>query len=320
MIKNIWKNTKEIIKGWLGEEVPEIKPVTVKPTESQERLNRILTSIKMQVFDIKLINFDGELYLPSVYNVYLSSDEFDRVLKSEEEDIEVASKPIAKKKKVKPEAKDLTPKSKSDTKTKKVKSEKQKLEESLKKAILQKVKDIANGARLTTRKFIITICKDGTLSSNEIVVKFFNNPEEAKQHALKVGELSRNQNETLEIPEGTTRSDAIDFTTLYYLEIWENENKIEEFPISNKQVTIGREAKETTANIKLKTNNSNIGRLHAAIKFKSKTDITVEAMHENITKVGKTVISNKKPDFPTETKLNKNDEIQIFGFKIKLRF
>jgi FHA domain len=282
MIKKLWEKTKEKLETVReqidGKKAPDIKPTTVKQTESQERLNQLLKSIEEKVFDKKIIRFENRMYLPCVYNMFLSTEHFAKLLDSE----------------------------------------KLFLQDALKKAILKQAKDIANGKKLTTRKIKVKIYEDGTLSASEIDVK----PSDNLDDTIELGNLSYNQSDkTIETPTGVTvEVDIVDFEPLYYLEVWENEKKVEEFPILKNQVTIGRDTKDNSANIRLKTEDKQISSLHTAIKFKSESDITVEAMHKNITKVGKTVISNGKTDFPTETKLNKNDEIQIFGFKIKLRF
>ena len=119
---------------------------------------------------------------------------------------------------------------------------------------------------------------------------------------------------------GTVDVDDADFEPLYWLEVWEDERKTDEFPILKKHITIGRATKDNAANVRLNTENKAISSLHAAIKFVSAGDVRVEALHKNITKVGQTIISNGKPDLPRETKLERGDAIQIFNYKLKIRF
>jgi hypothetical protein len=87
-----------------------------------------------------------------------------------------------------------------------------------------------------------------------------------------------------------------------------------------KHITIGRATRDNSANVRLNTENKAISSLHAAIKYVSQSDITVEAMHKNITKVGSIIISSGKPDLPRQAKLDEGDKIQIFNYKLMIRF
>ncbi len=281
MIKELWKKANEKLEPVRefidGEDKLVIEPIVRKRTDSEQRFDQLLENIKRKAIDRKIIRIAGEMYLPSVYKIYLSSEDFSSLLDSEKKFVE----------------------------------------KKLKELILAKAKDLAGESKLTTEKIEVKIYEDGTLSTNEIEVRNSDNIDDT----VELGELLYNQSDkTIETPIGTIDVDIVDFEPLYYLEVWENQKKVEEFPILKNQITIGRDTKDKVANIRLKTEDKQISSLHTAIKFKSKSDIVVEALHKNITKVGKVVISNGKPDFPDETKLKKDDEIQIFGFKIKLRF
>jgi hypothetical protein len=195
-------------------------------------------------------------------------------------------------------------------------SEREFIERKLREIILNHAKEMAGGAKLTTEKVNVLILENNTLEDGEVDVKTSDSLEEKPKT-----DSPENSDKTIEFDHSGTREvDVMDFEPLYWLEVWENGNKIEEFPILKKHITIGRETKDKAANIRLKTDNKAISSLHAMIKFVSKSDITIEAIHKNITKVGKTVISNGKPDLPAEAKLGENDEIQIFDFKLKFRF
>jgi Protein of unknown function (DUF3662) len=281
MIKELWKNAKEKLEPVRefidGDDKPVIEPIVRNITDSEQRFNQLLENIKKKAIDRKIIRIAGEMYLPSVYKIYLSSEDFSSLLDSEKKFVE----------------------------------------KKLKELILAKAKDLAGESKLTTEKIEVKIYEDGTLSTNEIEVRNSDNIDDT----VELGNLAYSQSDkTIETLTGTIDVDIVDFEPLYYLEVWENEKKIEEFPILKNQITIGRDTKDKVANIRLKTEDKQISSLHTAVKFKSKSDVTVESLHKNITKVGKVVISNGKPDFPDEIKLKKDDEIQIFGFKIKLRF
>lgn len=321
--KLLKKNTMlKKIKDWIdGEDIEElIKPVTVKPTESEERLNRLLGSIKSQALDKKIIRVGDEMYLPGAYKIYLNSDDYNHLLKSE----------------------------------------KSFLEKKLEEIILEKARDLAQDSRLTTDKIEVKIYEDGTLMVNEVYVrnsddledtvdlgtfsfnqlnKTFELAKTVKIDIPPISELEKTYDPTMlddsqtidlddsyfgnqgELSSGTIDADdVIDFEPLYYLEIWQHETIINEIPILKKHITIGRDTKEQAANIRLETNNKQISRLHTAIKYVSKSEIIVESLHKNITKVGKVIISNGKPNFSSQTKLKEGDKIQIFDFQIILRF
>jgi hypothetical protein len=281
MLKKIWNDTKDKLKPvqeWIdGKDEEVIKVSKIKRTDSEEHFSQLLENIKKKALDKKIMRIGGEMYLPSNYKIYLSSEDFARLLDSEKKFIE----------------------------------------KKLKEAILDKAKDLAGESKLTTEKVEVKIYENGTLSANEIDVRNSDNLDDT----VELGKLEYNESDkTIETPTGTIDVDIIDFEPLYYLEVWENDKKVDEFPILKNQITIGRNTKDKVANIRLKTEDKQISSLHTAITVKSKSDITVEALHKNITKIGRTIISNGKSDFPKQVKLKKNDEIQIFGFKIKLRF
>lgn len=195
-------------------------------------------------------------------------------------------------------------------------SEREFIERKLREIILNHAKEMADGAKLTTEKLNLKILENGTLEDGEVDVITSDSLENTIEITSPL-----NSDKTVEIDEsGTIDVEDTDFEPLYWLEVLENENKIEKFAILKNHITIGRATKDNAANIRLRTENTAISSLHTMIKFVSKSDITVEALHKNITKVGKTVISNGKPDLPKEAKLRKNDEIQVFDFKLRIRF
>lgn len=194
-------------------------------------------------------------------------------------------------------------------------SEREFIERKLEEIILIDAKKQADGARLTT---------------DELKVRIFEKPalEKGAVDVLTADDLAENAAEplppddrTVELDEsGTIDVDDADFEPLYWLEIWEDERRIGDLPILKKHVTIGRATRDNAANVRLETENKAISSLHAAIRFVAENDVTVEALHKNITKVGQTVISNGKPDLPRESRLAAGDAIQIFNYKLKIRF
>ncbi|MEP6900213.1 MAG: FHA domain-containing protein [Actinomycetota bacterium] len=195
-------------------------------------------------------------------------------------------------------------------------SEREFTERKLEEIILIDAKKTAQGAKLTTEKLKVKILENPTLENGEVVV-FTSDSLDAAADT----KAFQNDDKTVEIEEsGTIDVEDVDFEPLYWLEVWEDEKKIGEFPILKKHITIGRATKDSAANVRLSTENKAISSLHAAIKYVSKSDITIEAMHKNITKVGNTIISNGKPDLPRESKLDEGDKIQIFNYRLMIRF
>jgi hypothetical protein len=198
-----------------------------------------------------------------------------------------------------------------------------KLVDETKKAFVDTLKiailDIADKAKTTAKTVTVKLLKDTDLSSNEIVITcpntevFYTPPSSFSE-------------------TGTVTIGNVDFKPRYNLEVWHKEVMCAKFPIKQERVVIGRyltkkeKAKKQSdnievANVEIKTKDKTVSSLHASIMFNSESDIKVEAMHNNITKVGKVVISKDNSNLPSETKLKKNDEIQISdNFKIKLRF
>ena len=194
-------------------------------------------------------------------------------------------------------------------------SEREFIERKLEEIILAEAKKTAEGAKLTTERLRVKIFENRKLETAEVDVFTSDSLEAADAEAFQ------NDDRTVETEEsGTLDVDDVDFEPLYWLEVWEDERKIDEFPILKKHITIGRATRDNSANVRLNTENKAISSLHAAIKYVSENDITVEAIHKNITKVGHTVISNGKPDLPREIKLGEGDEIQIFNYRLRIRF
>jgi hypothetical protein len=194
-------------------------------------------------------------------------------------------------------------------------SEREFIERKLEEIILAEAKKTAEGAKLTTERLRVKIFENRKLETGEVDVFTSDSLEAADAEAFQ------NDDRTVETEEsGTLDVEDVDFEPLYWLEVWEDERKIDEFPILKKHITIGRATRDNSANVRLNTENKAISSLHAAIKYVSENDITVEAIHKNITKVGHTVISNGKPDLPREIKLGEGDEIQIFNYRLRIRF
>ena len=197
-------------------------------------------------------------------------------------------------------------------------SERRFIERKLEEIILLDAKKQAAGARLTSERLEVRIYEKPALEKGEVDVVTTDSLD--ADAAWAVEPLERDDR-TIELEgSGTIDVDDADFEPLYRLEVWEDERKIGEFPILKRHITIGRATRDNAANVRLETENKAISSLHAAIRYVSASDITVEALHKNITKVGETVISGGKPDLPRETKLAAGDSIRIFNYQLKIRF
>ena len=197
-------------------------------------------------------------------------------------------------------------------------TEREFIERKLAEIILADARKNADGARLTIDRLHVRIFENPHLENGEVDVITSDSLEAAT--TAEETKAVQNEDRTIEIEgSGTIDVEDVDFEPLYRLEVWEDERKIDEIPILKKHITIGRATRDNAANIRLDTENKAISSLHAAIKFVSADDITIEALHKNITKVGKNVISNGKADLPRETKLDAGDEIQIFNYRLKVR-
>ncbi len=195
-------------------------------------------------------------------------------------------------------------------------SEREFIERKLGEIILGDARKNADGAKLTIDKLNVKILENPHLENGEVDVITSDSLDAATVEPKSI----QNDDRTVEVEEsGTIDVEDVDFEPLYWLEVWEDEQKIDEFPILKKHITIGRATRDNSANVRLNTENKAISSLHAAIKYVARDDITVEAMHKNITKVGKTIISNGKADLPRESKFEAGDEIQIFNYKLKIR-
>ncbi len=275
-IEGLWEKVRNWLDQNQDEDILEKSLRTSTATPSEKHLTQLLINIKSKALNLKMMNIEGELYLPPAYKVYISSFDYGNLLQSEREFIE----------------------------------------RKLGEIILLDARKNADGARLTLEKLDVKILENPIFEKGEVDVITSDSLDAAPD-----AQALRNDDGTVEFDgsSGTIDVEDVDFEPLYWLEVWEDEKKIDEFPILKKHITIGRATKDNAANVRLQTENKAISSLHAAIKFVSSGDITIEAMHKNITKVGKTIISSGKADLPRESKLGAGDEIQIFNYRLKIR-
>lgn len=207
-------------------------------------------------------------------------------------------------------------------------------EQALSELILEKAKERAGQSQLSVKSIKVNLKVNGTLGKDEIEVKATSDsPDELR------GTLSLDNNVTLTpisekkvpqensqkmkpikeigtIPDTETIEDTdFDFRPLYKLEVFRDGKLLDSFPIIKTEITIGRDEDDGAANIRLKSDNRKISRLHAGIQQKDNGEIWITAINKNPTFVsGKPIVAGEK------ARLEKNGEIQIYEFTLQLKF
>jgi len=188
------------------------------------------------------------------------------------------------------------------------------LEMAISELMLARAAELAGTSKLSSKTIGITLKIDGTLQDDEIKVKAVSDAlRETLRNSTSVEQA--NLESTIAELNETIDDDSSKFNPLYYVEIWRENRKIEEFPIIKREITFGRMCEGDTANIKLKTDNRKISRLHASVLLKEDGQLLVTSLHNNPTIVdGKPITKNEKAE------LEKKGKLEIYEFTIKLRF
>jgi FHA domain len=209
-------------------------------------------------------------------------------------------------------------------------------EQTLSALITESAKESARGMGLSCKQILIEIRVDGTLNQNEIDVKAF---DEAIQKSSnfrksldktvdwklispipesKKKEISLSKTVDDEFSKGKTIDDnTFQFKPFYWLEVWQNGIKQNEFPIVKDEIIIGRDdadVKET--HIRLQTDNLRISSLHTKINRQENGEITVTGLK----KMNPTILANKPLVNGESAVLVKGDTIQIYEFTLQPRF
>ncbi len=177
-------------------------------------------------------------------------------------------------------------------------------EKGLSKILLERAEDMAGNLELTSKEINVQIKVNGVLKNEEVEVKILSKDEKNTGNA---NEPNNNKNTIEDI-------DSIS-DILYYIEIWQADKKLNEFPIIRKQNTIGRDDEEGAANLRLPTENRRISRIHAEIISEENGEIWVTSLHKN-----PTVVSGKAIKNGERAQLDADGEIQIYDFLLKLKF
>lgn len=182
-------------------------------------------------------------------------------------------------------------------------------EQGLSARIFKLAKEKSGELELTSKKIIVEIAVDGTLEEDEVEVRAFSFDKEKTIEILRFSSDLQNlkNNKTIE-PIGTIE----DFDT-ERIEIWKLGKKINEFPIIQKNSTIGREGGDKTPDLRLVTDNRKISSEHAKIEIGEDKEIWITALHKNPTIVSGQTIRNGE-----RAKLGSDGEIQIYDFTLKI--
>ena len=209
--------------------------------------------------------------------------------------------------------------------------------------MLEKAQERAGKAQLTTKSIKINLKVNATLGNGEIEVKAASDelgetletdsPEaKGKSEAIQrekltpklkeepYGEKFRDQSKTIKdvgtIEDiGTIEDTDFDFKPLYHLEILREGKWLDTIPIIKREITIGRDEEDSASNIRLKSNNRKISRLHASLRLEENGEIWVTALHKN-----PVIVSGKAITQAEKAELDKNGVIQIYEFTLRLRF
>lgn len=276
----------------------EVSFVKREKSESEIFIQNILEKIT-EVLKRKIVRNSSETFVPSRFIVYLSYEK-EKGLRKDERDY---------------------------------------FERLLGRLMLEIAKDEAGNSLLSATEIKVFIKIDGHLSKDEISVKPTDNdlnikdswraeevviPKVVEKKVVEKTESrqslqSFSRRETLE-DTGTIEDTDFLFKPLYRLEIWEKGKKINEFPILKTKITIGRDDKDCNANIKLKSDNLKIGRVHAGIEIEENGNIWVTSLSEigNPTYVAGKALSIKIDN--SKAIWSKGDEIVIYDFTLRLRF
>lgn len=303
-----WKENLDKLRRWIDVDAKDETPENIikaheNKSESELFLQKLLNSVEVLLKqEIIRIPNTNKAYVPEKFMVYIST-EADKTLRDDKRKF---------------------------------------FEQSLNALILDRAKELAGRLELTAKKLEVEILINALLENDEIEVKIGSNNVEIRNQTIqfvlnneslkfdKTSDLVKKDEKTnYQIPQNNLTIDDIpkvdnlatvdDFDgfsgILYRVEIWQNGKKINELPVIQRQVTIGRDDAEKVANLRLPTDNRKISRTHAELRLEENGEIWVTALHKNPTIVSGKPISNN--DW---AKVEADGEIQVYDFTIKVKF
>ncbi len=186
-------------------------------------------------------------------------------------------------------------------------------EQGLSVLIAERAKDLAGNLELTAKNIKVEIAVDPTLDEDiEVRAALRNELETVKINAPHEIELAGG--ETID-DYNTVKDFDNQLGILYRAEIWQNNRRLNEYPIIQPVNTIGRDDATKAANLRLPSDNRKISRFHAEIELQENGEVWVTALHKNPTVVSGQIIRNGG-----RAKLGADGEIIIYDFTIKLKF
>lgn len=205
-------------------------------------------------------------------------------------------------------------------------------EQSLSALILERAKEMAGRLELTSKKLGVEILVNALLEGDEIEVKIGSENREVRDKTIQfvLNEEKIKLDKPVDRPGKNDKTiDDLgtidDFGTiddlqtlmgiLYRVEVWQTGSKINEIPIVQRKITIGRDDGEKIANLRLPTENRKMSRSHAEMVLDENKEIWVTAVHKN-----PTIVSGKPIRSGEKAKLGADGEIQIYDFTLKLKF
>jgi hypothetical protein len=303
-----WKENLEKLRGWIdGEKKDEFAENVVKAhqnrSESELFLQKLLNSVEgLLKAEIIRIPNTNKAYVPEKFLVFLSG-EADKSLRDDKRKF---------------------------------------FEQNLSALILERAKEMAGRLELTSKKLSVEILVNALLEDDEIEVKIGSENREVRDKTIQFVlneekfkfdepiDLTVKVDKTVDLTDkndktiddlGTVEDLGTidDFETflgiLYRVEIWQTGKKINEIPIVQKKIIIGRDDADKVANLRLPTDNRKISRSHAEISLEENHDIWVTALHKNPTIVSGQPIRNNE-----RAQLGTDGEIQVYDFTLKFKF
>jgi hypothetical protein len=273
----------EKIRAWVGGEEAQPKKANkfieevqkAKRYESEQFLQKVLLHID-EVLRQEIIRLpSGKAYVPNQFIVYLNEKD-DRTLRKDKREF---------------------------------------FAQALSELMLQKAKERAGKAQLNTKTIKVTLRVNATLNDDEIeVIAASDELGDTIKSPVEKKEKQSQMSDTIE-DLGTIEDLEFDFDPLYRLEIFRAGTTTQSIPILKREITIGRDVEEKAADVRLKSDNRKISRLHAKIEIKNSGEIWVTALNKNPTIAGKKTIRNDET-----VRIETDEEIQIYEFTLRLKF
>lgn len=205
----------------------------------------------------------------------------------------------------------------SDEKDKDLRDDKRKFfEQSLGALILEKAKGMSGGLELSSKNIVVTILANGILEDDELEVKVTSDNEATKSKTIQFLKSSEKPKNNNTVDDGGTVDDFDTFMgILFRVEIWQSGKKLNEIPVIQKEITVGRDDADKIANIRLVSEDRKISRTHAGINLEENNEIWVTALHKN-----PTIVSGNAVRIGEKARLGADREIKIYDFILKIKF